>query len=132
MSDKALCARLGGLAIALVLSSCASLPDSVSMEEGRILVRGEMTDLSDVRIRSVDGGEVLWLGKKGLSTEVWLDPGPHRLSLMCTTESRYGPQMAPAELTLEADAGRSYVIHAAALELGQEVCEVSVAGHDAS
>lgn len=96
--------------------SCSSIPQQYSSAPGRSLVRGETTSNSRVLIRSVDDGEVLWMRGHSLGDKVWLEPGHHKVSVMCVTDTAFGSDMGGTEVKVHVQSGVEYLIKARPLK----------------
>lgn len=92
--------------------SCSSIPQQYSNAPGRSLVRGETTSGSRVLIRSVDDGEVLWMRGYSLGDRVWLEPGNHKVSVMCVNDTASGSDMGGTEVKINVQSGAEYLIKA--------------------
>ena len=99
------------IAIALGVS-CTALPTGYSKAPTRSLVRGESNRDSNVLIRKVNDGEMIWRGANNLGNEVWLEPGTHKVAVMCITNTSYGSRMGGAEVTVKVVQGSEYLIKA--------------------
>lgn len=107
------------LAIVALVSgvSCSgSLPAGYSNAPGRSLVQGETTSNSRVLIRSVDDGAVLWMRGYNLGNKVWLEPGNHKVSVMCVNDTAYGSNMGGTEVKVQVQPGAEYLIKARPLK----------------
>jgi hypothetical protein len=95
------------------------------------LVPGEPTGVTHVRIRSVDGGEVLWERGYHLGDRVWLQPGVHRLSVMCSTKYSWGAITAGADVDMDVQPGYSYFLAAGPLKGVSDTPHVEVTKKEA-
>ena len=91
---------------------CSALPKEYSKAPTRSLVRGESTPSSNVLIRKVDDGEMLWRGANNLGNDVWLEPGSHKVAVMCVTNTSWGSRMGGAEVVVKVQQGSEYLIKA--------------------
>jgi len=73
-------------------------------------VRGISNGNSSVQIRAVDGGEVLWVRGYHLGDKVWLEPGVHKISVMCTTRTSWGAEMVGTEVEVDVQLGFTYFL----------------------
>ena len=112
------------LVAALAWGCSTSAPEPSS--RNRALVRGVATGNTRVLIRSVDGGEVLWTGGYRLGDKVWLQPGRHRLALMCETRDSRQRIVKGAEVELEVEAGYTYSLSVNPLRSVADNPQVSV------
>src|SRR4051794_26133560 len=96
--------------VAAFLTGCSTLPEGYSASPTRALVRGVSTGCSSVLIRAVDGGEVLWVRGYHLGDKVWLEPGVHKISVMCTTRTSWGAYTAGAEAEVDVQPGFTYFL----------------------
>lgn len=95
---------------AAFISGCSSLPPKYSAAPTRFLVRGVSTGNFSVLIRAVDGGEVLWVRGYHLGDKVWLEPGVHKISVMCSTSTSWGAYTVGAEAEVDVQAGYTYFL----------------------
>ena len=65
---------------------------------------------SHVQINSVDGGEILWVRGYHLGDKVWLEPGVHKLLVMCTTEYSWGSIMVGTQVEVDIQPGYKYFL----------------------
>jgi hypothetical protein len=98
-------------AVALV-TGCSALPEKYSASASRCLVQGVSSGDRKVLIRSVDDGEVLWVRGYHLGNKVWVEPGVHKLSLMCEGSHSTGKILIGTEVEIEAVAGYTYYLSA--------------------
>jgi hypothetical protein len=63
-----------------------------------------------VQINSVDGGDVLWVRGYHIGDKVWLEPGVHKLIVMCTTEYFWGSVMVGTPIEVNVQAGYNYFL----------------------
>jgi hypothetical protein len=98
-------------AVALV-TSCSTLPEKYSASASGCLVQGVSSGGRKVLIRTVDDGEVLWVRGYHLGDKVWLEPGIHKLSVMCEGSHASGKIIMGTEVELEVVAGYSYYLSA--------------------
>ncbi len=71
-------------------------------------IEGEDTLATRVMIRTIDDGEVLWVGQYRLGTTAAVPPGPHTIGVMCEFRAAWGSQITPGKVSLTAEAGRTY------------------------
>jgi hypothetical protein len=98
------------LFVAVFISGCGSLPPQYSASPARCLVRGVSTGNSDVLIRCVDGGDIVWVKKYHLGHEVWVEPGVHKISVMCSTSMSWGAYSSGSEVEVDAQPGHAYFL----------------------
>jgi hypothetical protein len=104
------------IALASGVSCSGSLPAGYSNAPGRSLVKGETTPGSRVLIRSVDDGEILWQRGYSLGDRVWLEPGHHKVSVMCVNDRTSGSDMGGTEVKINVQSGAEYLIKARPLK----------------
>ena len=80
------------------------------MAPNRCLVRGVSAKGASVRIRAVDGGEVLYVGNYSLGDKVWLGPGAHKVSVMCSTSTSWGAYTIGTDVQLTIEPGYTYLL----------------------
>jgi hypothetical protein len=96
--------------VAALVTGCGTLPERYSPSPTRALVRGVSSGSSSVLIRAIDGGEVLWVRGYHLGDKVWLEPGVHKISVMCTTSTSWGSYMVGAEAEVDVQPGFTYFL----------------------
>ena len=92
------------------ISGCGSLPQQYSASPTRCLVRGVSTGNSDVLIRCVDDGDILWVRGYHLGHKAWLEPGVHKVSVMCSTSTSWGAYTIGSEVEVDAQLGYTYLL----------------------
>jgi hypothetical protein len=132
--------------LAVFVSSCSTLPQQYAASANRILVQGvatgkgdafnrfmfgqlvpgEPTGVTHVQIRSVDGGDVIWVRGYHLGDKVWLEPGVHKVSVMCCTSYSWGKIMAGTDVDLDVQTGYTYFLAASALKSASDKPHVEV------
>jgi hypothetical protein len=98
------------LLLAVFISGCSTLPPQYSALPTRCLVKGVSTDDSSVQIRAVDGGDVIWVRRYHIGDEVWLDPGVHKVSVMCSTSMSWGSYTVGTEVEVDVQPGYAYFL----------------------
>ncbi|EIW90569.1 hypothetical protein AGRI_01830 [Alishewanella agri BL06] len=99
--------------IALIISilaaaSCAS--NSVSRKPGDALLIGENSSTLKVMIRTIDDGEILWVGNYTLGTRAVVAPGEHKVNVMCEFKFSWGIKMVPGNIQINAQSSTDYKI----------------------
>jgi hypothetical protein len=112
--------------VAAFLTGCSTLPEPYSASPTRALVRGVSTGNSSVQIRAVDGGEVLWVRGYHLGDKVWLEPGVHKISVMCTTSTSFGSYMVGSEAEVEVQPGFTYFLTSEPIKSGSDKPHITV------
>lgn len=107
----------------LLLGACSSLPASIAKQSGKALVKGVDTAPLKVMIRTVDDGDILWLGNYKLGTEAWVDPGIHKVNVMCEFHHSWGNKLLPGNIEIETKEGVVYELMGTAKE---KTCAVVV------
>ena len=92
------------------ISGCSTLPEQYAASPTRCLVRGVSTGDSSVQIRAVDGGDVIWVRGYHLGDTVWLEPGVHKVSVMCSTSTSWGAYTIGTEVEVDVQAGYTYFL----------------------
>ena len=117
------------LLIASLVCGCGTmkLPEQYSASPNRSLVQGVSSRGSSVQIRAVDGGDVLYVGNYRLGDKVWLEPGTHKVSVMCSTSSSWGSYMAGTDVEITIEAGYSYLLTASPMKSVMDKPHVEVA-----
>lgn len=93
------------VAVAIAVAGCSTLPQQVEKADGRALVEGTRNSSVSVLIRTVDGGDVLWINGNDLGSEVWLDPGHHKIEVMCRFQSSWGTRIVPGHVEIDVTTG---------------------------
>jgi len=114
------------LLIAVSLTGCSSLPKEYAATPTRSLVQGDVTTECGVLIRSVDGGPVIWIRGHRLGSKVWLDPGVHKLSVMCSSSTVWGAYTIGTEVEVQIESGFNYLISSAPIKNRAEKPQVTV------
>jgi hypothetical protein len=99
------------------LCGCYSLPQKYSASPTRSLVRGVSADGTSVQIRSVDGSDanrINWLGPNHPGDKVWLEPGVHKVNVVCSTEdnNKGGSYVVDADVEVDVQPGYTYSLTA--------------------
>ena len=104
--------RLLTLIPILLLSGCSTLPEQYAATPTRSLVKGRSNILtsSEVQIRSVDDGDVIWVNSYHLGNKVWLEPGSHKISVACTSHYTWGSYMVCTDVTIDVQTGYTYFL----------------------
>jgi hypothetical protein len=63
-----------------------------------------------VQIRAVDGGDVIWVRGYHIGDKVWLEPGVHKVSVMCSTSTSWGAYTIGTEVEVDVQAGYTYFL----------------------
>ena len=98
------------LLIAGLISGCSTLPPQYSASPSRCLVRGVSSGNSDVKIRCVDGGDVIYVRGYHLGHEVWLETGVHKISVMCYANFSWGTHMYGTNVQIDVQPGFTYLL----------------------
>ncbi|WP_345552578.1 hypothetical protein [Microbulbifer aestuariivivens] len=107
----------------LTISGCAS--NSVSRAPGDALIIGEDSSSLKVMIRTIDGGEILWVGNYTLGTKASISPGEHNVNAMCEFKYSWGTKLLPGNITINAQPNTDYKI-TGRLSNDEKSCELSV------
>ena len=110
----------------LLFPSCASLPESVKREDGRVLIQGGSKYGTKVLIRSIDDGDILFIHSYELGDRAWVDPGEHDISVMCNSSFPGGYTLAPGDITFEAKPNFDYTIRPASAHGESRRCSIEV------
>ena len=98
------------LLLAVIISGCSTLPEQYAASPSRCPVRGVSTGDSSVQIRAVDGGDVIWVRGYHLGDKVWLEPGIHKVSAMCSTSTSWGAYTIGTEVEVDVQPGYAYYL----------------------
>jgi hypothetical protein len=112
---------------AAFVSGCSTLPEQYAASPTRSLVQGVSTANSSVQIRAVDGGDVIWVRDYQIGDKVWLEPGIHKVSVMCSTSTSWGAYTAGAEVEVDVQPGYTYFLTADPIKSISEKPHVQVA-----
>ena len=63
-----------------------------------------------MQIRAVDGGDVIWVRGYHIGDKVWLEPGLHKVSVMCSTSTSWGAYTIGTEVEVDVQAGYTYFL----------------------
>ncbi|HLX69234.1 MAG TPA: hypothetical protein VKV04_06365 [Verrucomicrobiae bacterium] len=114
------------LLLAVIISGCGTLPPQYAQAPTRSLVRGISTGDSSVLIRAVDGGEVIWVRGYHLGNKVWLEPGVHKVSVMCSTSTSWGAYTIGSEVEIDVQPGCTYFLTTDPIKSSQDKPHVEV------
>jgi hypothetical protein len=113
-------------ALAVTLTGCATLPPQIAKSEGKVRVQGTRNSAKRVFIRTLDGGDILWVGGYKLGSEAWLSPGPHRIETSCEFLYSWGTKIFPGNvIEIDVESGMSYHLDGAISQDGER-CDVSL------
>jgi len=113
-------------AIAASAVSCATLPPQIAKADGRVLVEGSKSSSVHVNIRTVDGGDVLWVRGYRIGNQAWLTPGPHKIGVMCEFFYNWGTKILPGnDVEIDVAQGNTYQLDGAMSSDGED-CEVTM------
>jgi hypothetical protein len=98
--------------IAAILCGCSTLPQQYSASPTRSLVQGVSAKDTSVQIRSVDGGDIVYVRSGHIGGRVWLEPGIHKVSVTCSTEEKAGLYTVDAEVEVDVQPGYTYILTA--------------------
>lgn len=70
---------------------------------------------TSVQIRSIDGGEILWVRGYHLGDKVWPEPGVHKLSVVCSTSYSWGAITSGTDVDMNIQPGYTYFLAASRL-----------------
>jgi hypothetical protein len=84
-------------------------------------------DSSDLRvlIRSIDNGDILWVGTYQLDTKAKVVAGAHTVSVMCEFNFGFGKELLPGEVSITVEPGKKYNLDGAKAENGNR-CTITV------
>jgi hypothetical protein len=82
--------------------------------------------ITDLEIRSVDGGEVIWVRGHHLGDKVWLEPGSHTVSVMCRTTYPWGAIISGTDVKIETKAGYDCFLAASQLQVASDKPQVTI------
>lgn len=74
-----------------------------------------------VLIRSVDGGDILWVRPYHLGGKVWLEPGQHKISVICYTDYSWGTTSRGTDVDLSVKSGCTYSLSASQLKSASDI-----------
>jgi hypothetical protein len=113
--------------LAALISGCSTLPPQYAQAPTRCLVRGVSAGNSSVLIRTVDGGDVIWVRRYHLGDKVWLEPGVHKVSVMCSTTSSWGAYSAGSDVEVDVQPGYTYLLSTDPMKSIRDKPQVEVA-----
>jgi len=77
-------------------------------------------------IRSVDGGNILWVRGYHLGDKVWLEPGVHKLSVICSTSYDWGTMTRGVDVDMDIHPGYTYFLAASQIKDTSDIPHVEV------
>lgn len=86
-------------------------------------LKGADTESHRVLIRTVDDGEILWVGTYQLGTEATVEHGTRKVNVMCEFIHSWGKEMAPGNITIDVESGKTYALEG--IKEGKQ-CDVKV------
>lgn len=113
--------RICAFALLCAFSVAAASAD----ESASATIRGSDSKKLRVLIRTIDGGDVLWVGKFKLGTTATIAPGHHTVAVMCELRESYGLILKPGKIDLDVAAGRTYNLAATATAESRG-CDIAV------
>lgn len=90
------------------MCGCGTLPPEYSAAPTRSLVRGVTLKDTSVQIRAVDGGHPLWIRNHHIGDRVWLEPGVHKVSVVCSTEDKCALFSVNTDIEMDVQPGYKY------------------------
>lgn len=111
-----------------LLGACSSLPADIAKQPGKVLIKGVDTAPLKVMIRTIDGGNILWVGNYKLGTEAWVKPGAHKVNVMCEFHNSWGNTLVPGNVEIVTKEGVLYELTGAQVADGR-TCVVKVTQH---
>ena len=63
-----------------------------------------------VAIKSIDDGEMLWVGMYELATKALVTPGEHKISVACEFSFPGGKEIIHGDVSIDAETGKSYYL----------------------
>jgi len=87
------------------------------------LLAGANTRSLRVLIRTIDDGEILWVGQYQLATNAAIAPGQHKVNVMCEFNYSWGSSMNPGNVVIDVQSGKTYDLTGAPSEGGKD-CDV--------
>jgi len=115
--------KLFFLTLIFAISSYTS--SSASESTGDALLIGEDSPSLKVMIRTIDDGEILWVGNYTLDTKAVVAPGEHIVDAMCEFRYSWGTKMAPGKININAQSNTDYKI-TGLLSDDERSCKLSV------
>lgn len=79
-----------------------------------------------ILIHSVDSGDILWVRPNSLGGKVWLEPGQHKISVICCTDYSWGTMSRGTDIDLEVKPGYTYSLAASQLKHMSDIPQVEV------
>lgn len=109
--------------IVIALALCASISVPAFADDTQGLLKGADTKTHRVLIRTIDDGEILWVGTYQLGTEASTEPGTRNVNVMCEFIHDWGKEMTPGDVVIEVEAGKTYALEG---KKSGKKCDVSV------
>lgn len=98
-------------------------------DAGKVSIVGARKRRAEVRIRTVNDSGILWTDDRvpKLTRRVWVEPGRHRLTVMCHMQHGSGEKILTGTVELEARGDRSrYVLEADPDSSDNRVCVIRI------
>ena len=105
------------------ISGCAS--NTVSRSPGDALLIGENSSSLKVMIRTIDDGEILWVGNYSLGTNAVIAPGEHEVNAMCEFKYSWGTKLVPGNININVQQNTDYEL-TGRLANDKKSCDLSV------
>ncbi len=117
--------RIIALSFLALITSCKSTSLEPELDEGLLI--GE--DSSDVKvmIRTIDQGQILWVGSYKLGTTAPISIGEHNVSIICEFTYPWGTKLVPGNLNIDVAPDTTYKIKGE-LSIDDKRCLVSIKG----
>lgn len=109
--------------ILLIISGWAS--DAYSRGKGEAQLIGENSSNLKVMIRTIDNGDILWVGNYKLGTKASVKLGVHNINAMCEFKYSWGTKLVPGDITINIESDAKYKI-TGQLSKDEKRCELSV------
>lgn len=109
---------------AIFLAALVAITSAISGEvEPTARIEGVENSTVKVMIRTVDDGEILWVRGYQLGTTTDVLPGTRKINVMGEFRTAWGARLTPGNVTIEAEAGKTYRLNA---RPGDQGCDVIV------
>lgn len=91
-----------------LLAGCTTMMAPKTAESGKGLLIGANTSSIRVLIRTIDDGEVLWVGNYQLAGHTSVKPGTHKVGVMCEVTTAFGKLIKPSDVVIDIQVGKVY------------------------
>lgn len=103
MKSKLFC-----LILIALMSGCVAVQKTAKPGQG--LLKGVDNSEVKVMIRTIDDGEILWVGSYKLGTTATIEPGLHKVSIMCEFKYSWGQKIIHGQTEIDVKPDTIYIV----------------------